>query len=115
MDFHIGVVAVGFAGQQRFNLQAARFGGQLLQRLDALFGHFIIAFGLAEFDEFACVGKVGAHGVHAIDRIVELLALAHQALGFLRVVPETRIFRQRVQFIQTLEGSIPVKDASLAG
>jgi hypothetical protein len=115
MNFDIGIVAVGFARKQRLNLQATGLGGQVLKRGDALFGHLLIAFGLAKLDEFAGVGEVGAHGVHAIDRVVELLALAHQALGFLRVVPEARVFGQRVQFIQAFEGSIPVKDASLAG
>jgi hypothetical protein len=36
-------------------------------------------------------------------------------LGFLRIVPEAWIFGQRIQFIKAFEGSIPVKDASLAG
>jgi hypothetical protein len=115
MNFDIGIVAVGFARKQRLNLQATGFSGQLLERGDALFGHFFIAFGLAKLNEFAGVGQVGAHGFHTIDRVVELLTLTHQTLGFLRIIPEARVFGQRVQFIQAFEGSIPVKDASLAG
>jgi len=44
-----------------------------------------------------------------------MLALAHQLLGFLGIVPDRRIFSLEVQPLQTLLGRFPVKDASSAG
>ena len=49
------------------------------------------------------------------EELVELLTLAHHFLGARRIVPELRIFRSRIQFIQSDQGLIPVKDASSAG
>jgi hypothetical protein len=42
-------------------------------------------------------------------------ALAHDLLGFFGPVPERGIFGERVQFVETTESVIPVKDASSAG
>jgi hypothetical protein len=53
--------------------------------------------------------------LEAIDRILELLALAHQLLGFLRIIPDRRIFSLGVQPFETFLSRIPVKDASSAG
>jgi hypothetical protein len=44
-----------------------------------------------------------------------MLALAHQLLGFLRVIPDRRVLSLGVQPFQTFLGRFPVKDASSAG
>jgi hypothetical protein len=43
------------------------------------------------------------------------LALAHQLLRSLRIVPQRGVFGLGVQFVQAAIGLIPVKDASSAG
>jgi hypothetical protein len=65
-------------------------------------------------DQLDIVGQRLLDLAHAIDAVVERLALAHQLLRFLRIVPERRIFGAVVQVIKTLYGLIPVKDASSA-
>jgi len=42
------------------------------------------------------------------------LTLAHQRLRILGIVPDLRIFSLGVQFVETPERAIPVKDASSA-
>jgi len=42
-------------------------------------------------------------------------ALAHDLLGLFRLLPEGRILGERVQFVETTESVVPVKDASSAG
>ena len=51
MHFDIGVVAVGFARQQRLDLAAVGLGLEAFQLLDALLLARGIALGLAKFDE----------------------------------------------------------------
>jgi hypothetical protein len=41
-------------------------------------------------------------------------ALAHDLLRLLGLVPEGWIFGERVQFVETTESVVPVKDASSA-
>jgi hypothetical protein len=45
---------------------------------------------------------------------VQILALAHHFLGFLRIVPQIGVFGFGVQLGELADGRIPVKDASLA-
>ena len=51
MDFEIGVVGVGLAGKQRFDLAAIDVGTQLLQRVLRLADDLAVAFLLAELDQ----------------------------------------------------------------
>jgi len=41
-------------------------------------------------------------------------ALAHDLLRFFGLVPERRVFGERVQFVETTQSVVPVKDASSA-
>ena len=50
-----------------------------------------------------------------LDAVFQRLALPHQLLGFLRVVPEGGVLGAHVQVIEPLQRLIPVKDASSAG
>ena len=74
--------------------------------------HGGVAFG--KFHQLRRVGDVFFEGLDHGDAVGELLALAHQFLGFLRVVPEFRALGQGGQFIEAFCGCIPVKDASVA-
>ncbi|OAE40853.1 hypothetical protein A7J42_11715 [Brucella intermedia] len=53
--------------------------------------------------------------IDAIDAVFQLLALAHQLLGFLGIIPECGIFSFLVEIAETFYRLIPVKDASSAG
>src|SRR6185295_3052153 len=49
------------------------------------------------------------------DRVGEMRALPHRLLGPLGLVPELRVLGQCVQFVETTQRIVPVKDASSAG
>ncbi len=74
-----------------------------------------IVLFLAEFDEFDAILHLLLESAHAVDAVIELLALAHQLLGFCGIVPEVGILRLVVQPVQSSYRLIPVKDASSAG
>ena len=115
MDFEIGVVGVRLARQHRFQPQLF---GALGERFDGLLGvgdHGRVVFGFGEFDQARRVGELVFERAHGGHGVVQPLALAHQLLGFLRIVPDRRVFGARVQFIEAADGLVPVKDASSAG
>jgi hypothetical protein len=88
MNFEVGVIAVGFARQQRFDLLACDFGSELLERRLGLGDDIRIALLLAHLDELEIVGELGFEPLQSIYRIVEMLPLAHQLLRFLGVIPD---------------------------
>jgi hypothetical protein len=114
VNFDEAVVAVRLARQQR--LEAALFGRRL-QRLDqrlALTDAGGVVLGFAELDQGRRVVELLLQRLDDADRALELRALAQQALGFLRIVPEGGVVGERVQLVETAEGLVPVKDASSA-
>ena len=56
--------------------------------------------------------RTGFQRLAGVDGVGQLGALAHDLLRGGRVVPEIGVFGFRVQFVQTEQGVIPVKDAS---
>ena len=71
-----------------------------------------IRLGLGQFGQFQVVGELAVdigQGGHAG---VERVALLHDLLGLVRVVPEVVGFGEGVQLGEALDGDIPVKDAS---
>ena len=115
MDFEIGIVLIGFAGEQRLDLTARGF---LLERADLLLAFLdrrLVRFHLAEFDQrdgiFELALKTGDGG----QTIFKISAFAHDLLRGFGIVPEIGMFGLRVQLGQTLCGSVEVKDASSAG
>lgn len=115
MHFHIGVVAVGLAGKHGFHLAAVRFASQRLQRIFGVLDDLIVAFHLAEFDQLDIVLELLLQRLDAVDAVIQLLAFAHQLLGFGGIVPEGRVLCLIVQPVQSSYRLIPVKDASSAG
>ena len=64
MDFEIGVILVGFAGKQRFDLALAHFFAQLSRmRLFGVVDNRLVALLLAHLDEVDIVLQCGARGV----------------------------------------------------
>ena len=85
-----------------------------MQRRLGLGDDRLIALGLAELDQAGIVLDRLLEIAHQLDAAFEILALAHDVLRLLRIVPQSRIFGPGVQFGELLLGVVPVKDASSA-
>ena len=114
VDFEIGVVGVGLAGEQRLELAPLALGLQRLQRCEALRLGRCIALGLAEFDECRRVVEFALDLCERAEPVLQHRPLAHELLAGFRVVPEAGLFGFRVQFGQTPPRRVDVKDASSA-
>jgi hypothetical protein len=114
MNFEIAVIGVGLARQQAFEFASGRFGAQPLERRLGLGDDRVLTLALAQFDQLARLFDLALDAPVAADRLVEPSALAQQFLGCLRIVPEVRVFRLRVQFGEAAGRGFPVKDASSA-
>jgi hypothetical protein len=115
MDFDIAVIAVGFARQHGFQAHLLGAAIQRQQRIFRVRHHSGVVLRLRHLDQIARVPQfIGEFG-NGAERTVQLLALAHQLLRGLRIVPDGRVFGLGVQFVQAAIGLIPVKDASSAG
>ena len=112
VDLEVGVVGVGLAREQRLDLPARHLRGEPRDLRLGIGDDPLVALRLAELDQAEIVGKLALGRPHRRDRGVEVLALAHDALRVLRVVPEIRILDAGVQLLQPAFGDIPVKDAS---
>jgi hypothetical protein len=115
MYFQIGVVGIGLARQHRLDLAPVRLDQHRLQRLLGVLNDLLVAFHLAEFDEIDVFLQLRLELSDAGNAVVELLALAHQLLRFLRVVPQIRVFGLVIEPVQSSYRLVPVKDASSAG
>ena len=115
MDFEVGVEAVGFARQQRFDLAALDLRKQRLQCLPALFDRRGVAFGIAELDQRHDVIEFLLDLLVALDRTVQRLALAHYLLRARGIVPQRGIFRLTIEIAEAHFSSVPVKETSAAG
>ena len=114
IDLEVGVIAVGLAGEQRFEFG---FRGALLGLLQSVMGFIdkpLIAFRLSHFGQFQGVAHIAFQRQDRVHAGLELIALAHKLLGLLGIVPKIRALAERVQFIETDLSAIPVKDASAA-
>jgi len=114
MHLEEAVVRVRLAGQERFQPALLRCG---LERPDdalALADRGRVVFGLAELDQGRRIVELLLQRLDDVDRLVELRALALQALGLLRIAPEIGIVCERVQLVETPDRLVPVKDASSA-
>ena len=88
VDFEIGVVVVGFAREQGLDLPRPDLAGQ---RADGGFGLATMSASPSSspsLDQAEIVVKRLAQALDGADAVVERLALAHQFLRLLRVVPE---------------------------
>ena len=114
MHFEIGIVGVGFAGQQRFELAARHLGLDPLERFLGFGDGCLILLGLAEFDHGDLVVELLLDAADRLELIFERGALLHHLLGARGVVPEIGVFGRAVQFGETDIGLVEVKDASSA-
>ena len=51
MDFEVGIVVIGFAGQQRFKLAPGNFGLEFAQLRFRLGNDALVLFGFAKLDQ----------------------------------------------------------------
>ena len=114
MDFQIAIVGVGLAGQQRFQFRRRRTALEGRQRRLGLGHHLGVVLGLAQFDQVDAVGQFLGDLVDRLDPGFQTIALAHQGLGLVRIVPEFGAFRLGVQLLEFKNGIVVVKDASSA-
>jgi hypothetical protein len=115
MDFEISVVMVRLARQEGFDLAARHFFRQPPNLRLGVCNDNFVALGLAELDQADIVLKLALGFLDRSDRVVEMLALAHDRLRLIRLVPEVGAFDADVQLLQAADGDIPVKDASGSG
>ena len=115
MDFQIGVVGVRLARQHRLQPQSVGAFGQRGDGLLGLRDHRRVVLGLGHFGQTLRVGQLGLYFAHRRKPFLQPLTLAHQLLGFLRIVPDGGVFGLGVQLVEAADGLVPVKDASSAG
>ena len=115
VDFEIGIVAVGFARKHRLDLARLHLARHRADRRLGFVDNRLVAFLLAELDQADIVLERLGDAADTLDAVFQRLALPHQFLGFLRVVPEGGVLGAHVQVIKPLQRLIPVKDASSAG
>ena len=114
VNFEIGVVIVGLARQQRFELAPRHFGLEIAQGGFGLGDDFLILLRLAELDHRHLIVELLLHAGERAEIVVERGALAHHAAGGLRIVPEIGVFGLTVQLCKPGARFIDVKDASSA-
>ena len=114
VNLEIGIEAVGFARQQRFEFAARDFLFQVLQRGLGFGDNAAIVLGFAEFDHADIVLEFALDLADAVERILQRGPLLHQLLRLLGIVPEIGGFGELVQFREARGGCFDVKDASSA-
>ena len=112
VDLHEGVVAVGLAAEQRLQFGAAGAFPDRPQLGAGLLEAGLVALLVSQFGVADGVGQVPLDGVHGLDLAGQPGALAHHRLGLVGPVPERRVLDPGVQFVETSERRLPVKDAS---
>jgi len=88
-----------------------------MQPLKSLFRisyNITVFFLLAKLYQFKIVVKIALKLFERREGMFQSLALAHEFLRFLGIIPEAGRFRLPVQLAQAFAGASRVKDASLA-
>ena len=114
MDFEVGVVAVGLAGQQRLELAPGDVLPEPAQPVLGVGDGGVVVLGLAELDHGELVVEFPLDPPDRRELVFERGTLLHQALRALLVVPEGGVFGELVQFLKPHSRRIEVKDASSA-
>jgi hypothetical protein len=91
-----------------------RFVAQFFEHRLGLGDDVLVAFGLAQRDQFQRLLDFAFDAPVALDRPVESGALAQDRLRRAGIIPQARVLRLGVQLRQAAIGRFPVKDASSA-
>jgi len=100
VHFQIGVVAVGLAGQQGFQLGA---GGAILDAAQLFAGVFeggFIAFLIGHIGQHDAFFQISLQRTDAVDLGFQTRAIAADSLSLFRVVPQGRILDPCIQLIE---------------
>ena len=92
MNLKIAVIAVSFARQKRFNLSLLRLAAETLKGLFGLGDNIGVVFALTKFDEFEIVVQIALKALEVRKRTLKPLALTHELLCLLRIVPKIGCF-----------------------
>ena len=114
MDFEKAIIAVRFSGKQRGEFGFRGPVGERRQQAGNFSKARFIALFLGHFRKADEIVKFVRNFRDSGQLIMERRALLHQFLRRLRIVPEGRVFRARVQFFEPGLRRIPVKDPSSA-
>ena len=114
MHFDIGVVGVGLARQQSFELAPVAFGLERLESGYSLGFSRLVAFGLSKLDQRHRVVEIALDFGERAEPVFQHRALAHHLLGGIGIGPKIGVFGFRVELGQTPRRRIDVKDASSA-
>jgi hypothetical protein len=74
-----------------------------------------IALGLGHLGQLDPVVQAGFQVTDLVDTRGQAIALAHDLLRTLGIVPERWVLGERVQLVEADKGFVPVKDASAKG
>jgi hypothetical protein len=89
----------------------------MLKRADLVFAFLdraLVAFRIPEFNQRHSILDLAFKPRDRAETIFEIGPLTHDFLRGFGIIPEFRMFGLRVQFRETLGGSVEVKDASSA-
>ena len=110
IDLDIGVVAIGFARQQRLDLVLFGAAREIGERGEAVGLHLGIALGLGHFDQLCRIVELAFDRARCGDRLIETAPLPHNRLRRLGVVPQSLILNARVEFIEPTQRAVPVEE-----
>ena len=92
-----GVVGVIFSGEQRLGLQLLQLMNKLIQHLPDLRDHSFVLFFVPQLDHVADVREAALQLLEPLHGILQAPVLPDDLCGFLRIVPESRLFHHAVQ------------------
>ena len=115
IDLDIAVVGVGLAGQQCRHLVAVGAVGKLGQSGDAVVDQGGVAFRLGHGDQLDRVLQFAFDLAGGADRFFQALALAHDLLRRLGVIPQRRILDLGIELVEPLHRPVPVEESAQQG
>ena len=114
MDLQETVIAIGLAGQQAFQFLTGYFLVQCCKRRFRFGQHLGVTFQFRQVDHLDLVAHAPVDIGNGADRPFEAIALPHDLLRLVRVVPELRRLRRCIQFLKAQFCRIEVKETSSA-
>jgi hypothetical protein len=114
VDLDVGVVRIGLARQKRLDLSPGRLGLDGADGGLALGDRACVILGLAKLDQRGGVVQVLLQALDRGDSVLKFVALAHDVLRGVGVVPEFGVLGLGVQLGKASLSGVPVKDASSA-
>jgi hypothetical protein len=112
MDFEKCIVCVGLTRKQRLDFPALNFSPKSSECGFGFGNDLLIVLLLPKRDKADGFVQAAFQLGVGCQRRVEVLALAHELLGALGVIPERRILRYCVEIAKTSLSFVPVKDTS---